>query len=160
MSHISVIEIEVKSLESLGRAVKRLGGELKIGQTTWTNYGVWMGDNEIPRAWFHTQAEYDRVLALGYSEQKAYMQDLMQHCHHAIAFPDCSYEVGVVRRGEGYLLLADTWSVGGLGKYLGDQSRLKQLYAAEEIKLQAELAGYTYSERENKAGEIELLVNC
>ena len=76
LSHISTIELEIKSLDALIQACQRLGFQFMKDQTTYQWYGRWVGDSPLP--------EGINVKDIG-------------KCHHAIRVPNCSYEIGVVR---------------------------------------------------------------
>lgn len=86
--------------------------------------------------------------------------DDLGKCDHAIKVPDCAYEIGVVKRGQGYLLLWDSWKKGGLTKALGESAGLlKQAYAVERVRQEAKLRGYNITEQKTKTG-IRLSLNC
>jgi hypothetical protein len=126
MSHISKIELEIKDLEALKAACKRLGFRFQEGQTTYKWFGRWVGDSPLPE---------------GISE------DQLGKCHHAIRVPGAQYEIGIVRKGKSYILLYDAWIKGGLEKYIGkDAGKLKQIYAVEKIRLEARHRGYKINE--------------
>jgi hypothetical protein len=115
MSHVVVIELQVKDLQALGEAAKQLGGELVIGQMTFKWYGRWMND-------YHGQdAAYRKMNPEKFGK-----------CDHAVKHPKCKYEIGVVRQEDGsFTVLADEWGEGGLPAVFGKgMHKLKQRYGA------------------------------
>lgn len=80
-------------------------------------------------------------------------------CEHAISFPNCSYEVGVVKgeKPNTFSLEADFYSVGGLTEIIGeDAGKLKQFYSVEVAKKNALLNNYSFTENTMKDGTIQL----
>ena len=127
MSHMAKIELEIKDLAALKAAVNNLGYEFMENQETYAWYGRFVGDAPLP----------DGISI-----------DELGKCSHAIKVPDCSYEIGVVRKGAGYILLWDYWSAGGLSKVIGNNGGiLKQAYAVERIRREARLKNYSYREK-------------
>jgi hypothetical protein len=121
VSHISKIELVIKDLEALKTACKRMGFEFREGQKTYQWYGRWVGDSPMPE---------------GVTEEE------LGKCNHAIHVPGAKYEIGVVRKGNAYILLYDSWIKGGLTKHIGkDAGKLKQIYAVEKIRLEARKKG-------------------
>ena len=117
MSHISKIELEITDLESLKAACKRLGFTFQEYQKTYQWYGRWVGDTKLP---------------------EGILESDLGKCDHAIQVPECSYEIGIVRRGSKYTLLWDSWHAGGLEKKIGvGASVLKQAYTVERVKREA-----------------------
>jgi hypothetical protein len=127
MSHVSEIELKIKSMDALKAACKRLGLEFVEGQKTYKWYGRFMGDYKIP--------EWLKVEDLG-------------KCEHAIRVPGASYEIGIVEREGEIKLLWDFWSSGGLEGVLGKGGgKLKQAYTIEQTKAVAKKAGYIVHEK-------------
>jgi hypothetical protein len=121
VSHISKIELVIKDLEALKTACKRMGFEFREGQTTYQWYGRWVGDSPMPE---------------GVTEEE------LGKCNHAIHVPGAKFEIGIVRKGNAYILLYDSWIKGGLTKHIGkDAGKLKQIYAVEKIRLEARKKG-------------------
>jgi len=124
MSHVSVVELEVKDLAALKEACEAIGLEFVEGQTSFKWYGRWMNDYDAH------DAAYRRGI-----DPKNYGR-----CKHAIRIPGDSkaYEVGVVAKqdGSGYELCWDSWSGGfGLQAYVGkDCENLKHEYAKVTVK--------------------------
>ena len=130
MSHISRIELEIKDLQSLKEACKRLGFEFRQNQQSYKWYGRWVGDSPLP---------------------EGITEDQLGKCDHAIKVPGAQYEVGVVRRGNGYLLLYDDWIKGGLRKKLGvNAGLLKQAYTIETLRKEARQKNYGFYETKMK----------
>lgn len=128
MSHVAQIETEVRDLEALKSACRRLGLEFVAGQRTYRWYGRSVGDYPLPE---------------GFSEKD------LGKCDHAIRVPgnDRAYEVGVVKRKDGrpgWTLLWDFWQGGyGLQEKVGEGAgRLKQAYALEAARKAAQRAGH------------------
>ena len=130
MSHVSRIELEIKSLEDLKKACKRLGLRFLENQKTYKWYGTWVGDHPLPE---------------GISEKD------LGKCDHAIKVPGAHYQIGLVKRDNRYQLLWDSWSAGGLEKVLGKNAgMLKQAYAVEAVNRASRLAGLKLRENRNK----------
>ena len=139
MSHLTKIELEINDLNSLEKAVKRLGGELKRNQKVYKWFGMFMGDAPLP---------------VGVKKED------LGNCDHAISFPNAQYEIGVVKTGSNkFELLYDYWSSGGLDRIVGkDAGLLKQAYALEVAKRQAINSGFTATEKKLQDGSIQLKV--
>jgi hypothetical protein len=82
-------------------------------------------------------------------------------CVHAASFPNCKFELGIVK-GENkreYGLEWDSFSTGGLSKVLGSQAeKLKQQYALFAAKDAAIAQGYTTTEKVLQDGTIQLSI--
>jgi len=140
VSHVSKIELEIKSLSDLKSACKELGLQFLENRRNYNWYGEFMGDYPLP--------EGMKVEDLG-------------KCDHAISVPGCKYEIGVIKTQQGkYQLLWDFWHAGGLEKKLGKNAgKLKQAYAKVKIINEAKLKGYKVNQiRINKATRLTLTV--
>ena len=127
MSHVSQIELKIKSLEALKAACARLGLIFAENQHTYKWYGQFMGDYPLPEG--------------------VKLEDLGK-CHHAIRVPGARYEIGVVEKQGEYTLMWDFWHEGGLERVLGQGGgKLKQAYSVEQTKLVARRAGYQVKEK-------------
>ncbi|MCZ7405403.1 MAG: hypothetical protein O8C67_10810 [Candidatus Methanoperedens sp.] len=127
MSHISQIDLKIKSLEALRAACARLSLEFVQGQTTYKWYGRWLGDYPLPEGF--------KIEDLG-------------KCKHAIRVPGADYEIGIVERNGEINLLWDFWYTGGLERVLGKGGgKLKQAYTIEQTKAVAHRAGYQVREK-------------
>ena len=130
MSHISRIELEIKDLQSLKEACKRLGFEFRDNQQSYQWYGRWVGDSPLP---------------------EGITEDQLGRCDHAIKVPGAQYEVGVVRKGQSYILLYDEWIKGGLKVKLGvNAGLLKQAYTIETLRKEARQKNYRFHETKMK----------
>lgn len=117
------MRIEVRDLEALDAACKRLGFAFRRGQKTYQWYGRWVND-------YHEEdAAYKHGVATGdYGK-----------CDHAIHVPGCKYEVGVLAHNDGSHSLIWDFIDHQLAEALGGQTaaRLAQAYAVEAAKLEA-----------------------
>jgi hypothetical protein len=132
MSHISKIELKIQSLEDLKQACHRLGFEFIENQQTYQWYGHWVGDQPLP---------------------EGITQDQLGKCDHAIRVPNCEYEIGVVKTGDHFILLWDSWKKGGLTAQIGqDAGILKQAYTAERVRSEARRKNYRVVEQKTTQG--------
>jgi len=132
LSHISRIELEIRDLQSLRDACEKLGFYFMAGQKHYLWYGKWVGNQPLP----------DNINE----------KDLGK-CDHAIHVPAAVFEIGVVKKDNGYILLWDSWIGGGLQKYIGkDAGILKQAYAVESVKRESRKKGYRLTEKRMKNG--------
>jgi hypothetical protein len=132
LSHISRIELEIRDLQSLKDACKKLGFQFMDGQKRYLWYGKWVGNQPLPD---------------GISEED------LGKCSHAVRVPEAVYEIGVVKKDNSYLLLWDSWIGGGLTKAIGkDAGILKQAYAVESVKKEVRKKGYRLTEKRIKKG--------
>jgi len=132
LSHISRIELEIRDLDSLKQACKRLGFQFMENQEHYTWYGKWVGNQPLPD---------------GIDEKD------LGKCTHAIHIPAAVFEIGIVRKGNAYTLLWDSWIGGGLQKQIGnDAGVLKQAYAIESVKRESKRKGYRLTEKRMKRG--------
>lgn len=130
MSHISRIELDIKDLQSLKEACKRLGFEFCQNQQSYQWYGRWVGDSPLP---------------------EGITEDQLGKCDHAIKVPGAQYEVGVVRNGHSFILLYDEWVKGGLKTKLGvNAGLLKQAYTIETLRKEARQKNYRFHETKMK----------
>ena len=132
MSHISKIELVIHSLRDLKEACQQLGFEFMINQKTLKWYGRWVGDTPLPNG--------------------INIEDLGK-CDHAIQVPGCTYEVGIVRRGDHYILLWDYYSAGGLEPKIGPNAgKLKQAYTVARVRKEARQKEYRIREKKMDIG--------
>ncbi len=140
MSHVSEIDVVVKSLDALKAACQRMGFQFVEGQKTYAWYGHWVGDYPLPKN--------TTVADLG-------------KCNHAIRVPGAKYEVGVVEMPDGtFILRYDFFSSGGLDAKLGKGAGLlKQAYGIEAAKIAARRKGFSCYEQLQEDGKtIELVM--
>lgn len=136
MSHITMIKVEIRDLEALKAACTRLGFQFREGQRTYKWYGRYVGDALLP--------EGVKVEDLG-------------KCDHVIRVAGAAYEVGVLRQGDRYGLLWDSWQAGGLEAHLGPNAeRLVQMYALEAARAQAQRQGFSVWEEAQEDGSVQL----
>jgi len=132
LSHIAKIELEIRDLQSLKDACKKLGFHFMENQKHYRWYGKWVGNQPLPD---------------GISE------DDLGKCNHAIHIPAAVFEIGIVKKDNSYQLLWDSWIGGGLQKAIGkDAGVLKQTYAIESVKRAARKKGYRLIEKRMKKG--------
>lgn len=148
MSHVATIDLEVKDLDALEQAAKRLGLELVRGQQTYAWFGTSVGDYPLP---------------------EGFTAEDLGKCDHALRIAgdilrtgsEAPYEVGVVRRRDGrpgYTLLWDFWGGGnGLTAKVGPDCRnLKREYATVVALKQAAAQGFTVNEQRLADGSVQL----
>ena len=126
MSHVSKIELEIKSLDALIQACQRLGFEFVRDQKKYQWYGRWVGDYPLP---------------------EGITTDQLGICDHAIKIPGCTYEIGVVKRNSSYTLLWDSWESALRLKIGQDAGVIKQAYTVEAVRQDAKLKGYRVTEK-------------
>lgn len=151
MSHVATVDLEIRDLDALASACRRLGLELMRGQTTYRWYGMHVGDYPLP---------------VGFTAEE------LGTCEHAVRIAGdnvnregggAAYEIGVVRRRDGrpgYQLLWDFWQGGnGLQAKAGDDCNgLRREYAFEVARKQAMAQGFTVNEQRQADGSIRLLM--
>jgi len=145
VSHVTLVDIEIKDLDALRQACVDLGLEFKEGQKTFKWYGTHVGDYDIPAG---------------------FKKSDMGKCDHAIGVKGNkdAYEIGVVKRRDGksgYHLMWDFWNGGyGLQAAVGAKcGKLAQSYAEKVVqkKLQPFKAkGWNVNKATNPQGEIVL----
>lgn len=145
MSHVCTIALEVKDLDSLAKACKRLGLELRLGQQTYRWFGESAGDAPLPA---------------GFTAED------LGKCEHAIGIPGDAkaYEIGLVKRRDGkqgFALLCDFWDGGkGLEAVAGVECcKLKQAYATEVAIKQGRLQGFSVQEKQLADGSVRLTLS-
>lgn len=138
MSHVSHIQLKIFDLAALKAACNRLGFEFVDGQQTYEWYGRLVEPDKYP-------------LPEGLTEND------LGKCDHAIKIPNARYEVGVLKRGKSYMLLADFWDT-KLKHAIGENGGLlKQAYGVEVIKAAVRKRCYSYKEQQVNSG-IELTI--
>ena len=121
MSHISKIEVEIQSLEDLKAACQEFGFRFMENQKT--------------HKWYGTNKESENGTEFG-------------KCDHAIKVPKCKYEIGIVKNGNHYNLLWDSYYTGGLEERIGkDAGLLKQAYSVQRIKRESRIKGYRVAQK-------------
>lgn len=122
MSHVDIIDFTIKDFDALKKACDILGAEIVMNQKTYKWYGRHVGDYPIP---------------------EGFTKEDMGKCDHAIRLKADNkfrgfetYEVGLVKREDGYIPIYDFYRQGrGLEQALGQKlNKLKQEYSVEAIK--------------------------
>lgn len=138
MSHVSHIQLKIYDLAALKAACVRMGFQFVEGQSTYEWYGRLVEPDKYP-------------LPEGLTEND------LGKCTHAIKIPNARYEVGVLKNGNSYMLLADFWD-NKLKRAIGDNGGLlKQAYGVELIKAAVKKKCYSYQEKQVNSG-IELTI--
>lgn len=139
MSHVAIVEVEIKDLNALERACANLGLKLNLGKKTYKWYGRSVGDYPLPT---------------GFAAKD------LGKCEHAISIPgnNRAYEIGVCKARDGknsHILMWDFWSGGyGMQKKAGnDCEALVHEYAKEvareEVSSLAKAQGWAVNEEYN-----------
>ena len=142
MSHISSIDLKIRSLDAARAAAEALGLELVEGQKTFRWFGRFVGDSDD-----------SQVLALGIKRED------YGKCEHAIRVKGSkkAYEIGLVRDRNGdYVMLFDNWN-GGYGLMekistldakgqLTNANKFKQEYATEVVRREMRAKGLRFRE--------------
>ncbi len=133
MSHVSKIEIEINDLTALKKACERMSLVFMEGQKTYHWYGRLVNPN-------------DTQLPDGITEKD------LGKCDHAIKIPNATYEIGLVKRGNRYLMLVDYWER-QVKQVIGkDAGLLKQEYAVERVIREAKKKRYRITEKKTENG--------
>jgi hypothetical protein len=142
MSHVATVDLEIKDLDALDGACKRLGLELVRGQQTYRWWGRHVGDYPVPA---------------GFTKED------LGRCEHAIRIPNdqSAYEIGIVRRRDGkpgYALMWDFFAGGmGMQKHVGEGcAKLKQAYALSIATRTAQRNGFRVTEQQGPNGTVVL----
>ena len=131
LSHISKIELEIKSLDALIAACTRLGFQFVKNQKTYQWYGRFVGDAPLP---------------VGITVEE------LGKCDHAIKVPGCTYEIGIVKRNNRHILLWDSWE-SQLRLAIGNNAGIiKQAYTTEVVRHDAKMKGYRVVEKKTEKG--------
>jgi hypothetical protein len=162
LSHIATVELEIKSLDDLDSACKRLGLEFVRGQDRYRCYFEPGTDADIRRQarQFFDDDEITKLMPDGFS-----LAD-MGRCQHAIRiamgnpnWQSDAHEIGVVQRRDGkpgFVLLMDgfcdrlTSFVGRAGE------KLRQAYATAAATRSARQQGFRVTEHAKADGSIQL----
>lgn len=158
MSHVAMVEIEIKDLDVLAAACRRVGLELRRGQTSYHWWGESMGDYPLPPGF----AAED----LGHCEHALHIAgepDVPAGTDGMMQFGEYAYEVGVVRRRDGrpgWTLLWDFIDDRLKGVMGGERaSKLRQAYAAEAAIKQARMQGFAVREQQLQDGSMKLVLS-
>lgn len=139
MSHVVRIELEIKSLQALNQACKKLGCELIKDKKTYEWWGRHEGDYPLPEGMTKEQ---------------------MGKCDHAIKVPGANWEIGLVKQedGKSYRPIYDFYGSQGkkiesiCGEKLG---KLKGAYTIAELqeKIKAKKAKCKEEQKTNEKGQ-------
>lgn len=138
MSHVATIDLEVKDLDALEQAAKRLGMVFHRGKPDYRWWGRHEGDFPLPA---------------GFSE------DDLGKCEHVLAHPNAEYEIGIVRRRDGRPGFTLLWDFidHNLVKVVGHEARhLKREYATVVATRQAMVSGFRVQELKQPDGSVQL----
>lgn len=138
MSHVADVQMQIKDLPALKRAVETMGGTFIEGQRTFRWYGRFLNDWREGRS-VAERAAVNRVNPENFGK-----------CEHAIAIPGCGYEIGVIKRadGQGFELIYDEFGEGRkLLEWLGGEkySMIKSHYGAQVSSRELSRKGYRVS---------------
>lgn len=143
MSHVATVDLEIRDLDALAEAAKRIGLELVRGQQTYRWWGHSVGDYAMP---------------------EGFTEDDLGKCQHALVVEGAdagTYEVGVVKRRDGragFVLQWDFYAGGhGLEAVVGEGcAKIKQAYATVVAAKQLRRQGYSVTETVNADGAVIL----
>jgi|GEM_PF-309157 hypothetical protein len=141
MSHVAVVQVEIKDLEALKAACADLQLQYRENQKTCKRHQLVYGT--VPEGW--TKEE-------------------MGTCDHAIATgQNGAYEVGICRRRDGkpgYVLMYDDYAGGyGLMARIGEGAKkLIDRYAVNVAKRQAHKLGYACQEFAKADGSVDVVL--
>jgi len=150
MSHVAHIDLHIKDLQALNMACAKMGLALIFNQKTFKWFGEWVDDYNTREA----------AVTQGFDPKT------FGECEHTIKVNNASadtYEVGLVKRLDnkpGYTCLYDNFCAGhGLEKVIGEGAGLlKQGYAVEVARRQAQKQGFRVQEVVRKDGTV--MLNC
>jgi len=147
VSHVAVVDVEIKSLDDLAKACKALGLEYDREATKW----VWFG------SWYNDFSRADAAFKHGIAPERYGKADA-----GVIKIPGATYSIGVYaisgQPGK-YTLVYDNWQGGkGIEKVLGaGLPKLRQEYAAQVSQRKMQQAGFQVQRRKLDNGQIKLV---
>ena len=123
-------------LPTLKAACESLGYKWLEGQKQYKWFGRFVGDYPLP---------------------EGITADELGKCDHAVKIPGAKYEVGIVKKGDKWIILYDFWQEGKLEPILGrDAQPISKAYGLEKAKRAAKAAGMMYKEKLKKNGDTVL----
>lgn len=149
MSHVATVEVEIKNLDWLEKACRKIGLEFVRGQDTYRWFGKHVGDYPLP---------------------EGFTKNELGHCEHAIRLPvtagphaKTAYEIGIVKSRDGkpgWSMLWDFFGGGmGLRDAVGDNcSKLVQAYTTVAARETAIRQGMRVTEQQLADGSIRLVL--
>lgn len=142
MSHVATVDVEIKDLQALKDAAKRVGLEFVENQKTYRWFGEHVGDYPLP---------------------DGFAEDDLGFCEHALRVPGSreAYEIGVVKRRDGkpgFALMWDFYGGGyGLQHHVGEEcNKLRQAYSVAVATKAAKAKGFRVHETSLPNGKIKL----
>lgn len=143
MSHVVVLDLEIKSLEAVKRLCENMGWQFLENQKSYHWYGTWVGDYEAEDA----------------AVKQGILPEDLGKCDHAIHIPGVEYELGLKSSGGKYTLLWDFWDA-RLAQAMGGKegNRFMQEYGKASVTLEAEEQGFEWSARKLENGNYEIEV--
>lgn len=150
MSHVAVIDLHIKDLDSLDEACKMLGLTLVRNKSNWRWFGRWVDD-------YHAQ---DAAFKFGINPNE--YGNCAEHVI-TVAGNNEVYEIGVVKRRDGkagWMLLFDFWAGGnGMKDFVGNEkcSALKQAYSVCVAKKSVIAQGYKATIKKAANGHMQVI---
>ena len=143
MSHVVVLDLEIKSLEAVQRMCANLGWVFHENQKTYRWYGQWVGDYNAADA----------------ATRQGFNPEDLGKCDHAISVPGVEYELGLKWTGEKFSLVWDFWDKKLQSEMGGTKGeKFMQEYGLACVTLEAEQQGYTWTSRKLDNGSYEIEV--
>jgi hypothetical protein len=145
MSHVTIIDVELRDLKVVKQICKELGLEFKENQRSYRWYGVSVGDYPLPEGF--TKSDLGR-------------------CDHAIGVKGNpkTYEIGLVKRGDVFIPLFDFWRGGfGLEERIGPGAKkftdaYTRAVSIKTAKAFAKSKGFSYTEKVDPETQETILV--
>ncbi len=142
MSHVATVETKLTDLQAVKAACERMGWQFVEGQKKYAWYGRSVGDYSAA----------DNALDHGMTEAD------LGKCDHAIKVPGAKYEIGLVKKDNGYVPAWDWYAAGGLQNIRSENGLggFMQAYAIEKTKIEMRRKGMVCSEKKLADGRIQL----
>lgn len=156
--HVVTVDVEIRDLDALAAACKRLGWSFNLGEDGFKTITTWVDDSPVPRHVFATQEEYDRIINMTREERC----EAMKFLHHPAAyfhFPGRLYDCGVIRKSDGTYAVTIDWFGDSAAQEAASTDipeQIAQAYAVELEKLKAQALGYMVEEHAEQDGTIQL----
>lgn len=143
MSHVVILDLEIRNLHAVKRLCENLGWVFQENQKTYAWFGRWVGDYNAQDA------------AINHNIK---IEDLGK-CHHAISIPNTKYELGIIQVDDHYQLVWDFYDK-KLCELMGGQNGNKflQEYGLATITLEAEQQGHFWESKKLDNGTYEVEV--
>jgi hypothetical protein len=141
MSHVVAIQTELTDLQAIAATCRELGLTLKLGQKTFQWWGRSVGDYPLP---------------------EGQTKESLGQCDHAIGVPGTTWEIGLVKSGNGYKLCFDFFGHKGrpILEAIGGEKggKFLQAYGLNKATIEARRLGHNVSRVPGKNGAINLVV--